>query len=158
MRLLLVLFGTLTIIAYAGFGAILMNNWAVTAASGFPLEPTMTDMAAAGEPYSAIPGYFYFTIGVLLAITWASLALKRSAPLAGSAALAIWAGVLTPAAPAYFMFSTRNLMSVGDTYWEWNGEAAFALSQPLNIISVIAAVVTVVALVIYVIQDNRRAQ
>lgn len=157
MRPLLFTLGSLAIVAYAGVGAALMNSWAVTAASGFPLDRTIIDMAAAGEPYSAVPGYFYFGFGVLLAVVWGTVSLNRNFSISGPATLSLWAWTLTVGAPAYFMFSTWNLMSIGDTYYDWNSDAAGSLSVPLYVVSGVAFVIAVVSSIVAVAQAGKSA-
>ena len=146
------------IIIYAGVGAALMNSWAVTTASGFPLDHTMADMAAAGEPYSAIPGYFYFGFGVLLAVVWGAATLIRRFSVTTPAAISLWAWTLTLGAPAYVLFSTWNLMSIGDTYYDWNSEASGSLSVPLYVISGVAFVIAVVFSIVAVAQASKSAR
>lgn len=158
MRPLLIRLGCLAIITYASVGAALMNSWAVTAASGFPLDRTMADMAAAGEPYSAIPGYFYFGFGVLLAVVWGTATLIQRFSVTAPAALSLWAWALALGAPTYLLFSTRNLMSIGDTYYDWNPEAAGSLSVPLYVISGVAFVIAIVFSIVAVAQAGKSAR
>ena len=53
MRILLTLLGIVAIVIYSVLGAMLMNDWAVVAASGVPLDTTIADMDSADQPYSA---------------------------------------------------------------------------------------------------------
>ena len=146
MRLTLTLLGTAAILMYALFGAIIMNDWAVTAASEESLEQTIATMNAAGQPYSAVPGYVFAGIGMLLALGWATLTLHPRERLPAWADVTMWASILAFGAPAYFFGSFGNLNSVGDTYYDWNSEAAFALEAPLYMVSGVAAVLAIVCL------------
>lgn len=156
MRVLLTVLGASAIVAYAITGALFANDAEVAAASGLPLDRTIADMAAAGQPYSPAPGIVFAVIGVLLAAAWAFATLLRRTRLAPADAVALWGGILALGAPAYFMTSFGNLMSVGDTYVRWNQEAAFALASRLYLVSGAALVVAVGALVVIAVGAARR--
>lgn len=143
MLVLLTLLGIVAIIVYSLLGATLMNDWALVAASETQLETTIADMDAAGQTYTAIPGFAFAAMGILLALTWgaATLFIRTSVP--NWATVWVWAGIVTLGAPAYFFASFANLNSVGDTYFDWNAEAAFAFEAPLYMASGIAFLVVV---------------
>lgn len=147
MRVPLVMLGMLTIIFYALFGALAMNDWAVAAASGLPLDATIAGMESANQPYSHIPGFTFAVIGMVLALVWCLLVMPRRRNMPRGAALLFWAGIIALGAPAYFFSSFANLNSVGDAYPEWNAEAAFALEAPLYLASGIAFLIVVALLV-----------
>ena len=131
MRMLLTFFGIVAIVAYCLLGTLLMNDWAVVAASGLPLDTTIADMKAADQQYSTIPGLGFAALGILLALVWGAITMWCRTVLTVWAALSLWAGILVLGAPAYFFASFANLNSVGDTYAEWNSGAAFVLEAPL---------------------------
>lgn len=139
MRILLAGLGVIAIIAYGVFGAMLMSNWAVAAASEVPLATAIADMQAAHQPYSTTPGIIFAILGTLLALGWGALVLFRKSPLPVRAGVSLWAVIIMLGTPAYFFASFSNMMSVGDTYYDWNSEAAFALEAPLYLASGIAA-------------------
>ncbi len=147
MRILLTLLGIAAIIVYSFIGATLMNDWAVIAASEMPLETTIADMDAAGQTYTTIPGFVFAVIGILLSLAWGVTTLFRRSAIPNWAAVSLWAGIVTLGAPAYFFTSFANLNSVGDTYFDWNAEAAFALEAPLYIVSGLAFLVVVTMMV-----------
>lgn len=147
MRILLTLLGMVTIIVYSLLGATLMNDWAVIAASEMPLETTIADMDAAGQTYTTIPGFVFAVMGILLALAWGVTTLFCRSALPNWAAVSLWAGIVTLGAPAYFFTSFANLNSVGDTYFDWNAEAAFALEVPLYMLSGLAFLVVVAMMV-----------
>ncbi|MGL3807239.1 hypothetical protein ACSYDW_14185 [Paeniglutamicibacter sp. R2-26] len=141
MRTLLTLMGIAAIVTYSVLGMMLMNDWAVVAASGFPLDRTIADMEARGELYTAIPGFGFAASGIALALVWGLVTIFRPLAMPVWATVLLWAGILALGAPAYFFTAFSNLNSVGDTYYEWNAEAAFALESPLYGASMIAFVV-----------------
>ena len=143
MRTLLTLIGIAAIVIYSVLGMMLMNDWAVVAASGFPLDRTIADMKARGELYTAIPGYGFAASGIALALVWGLVTIIRPMAMPVWATVLLWAGILSLGAPAYFFTAFSNLNSVGDTYYEWNAEAAFALESPLYAASLIAFVIAV---------------
>lgn len=148
MRILLTLLGIVAIVSYSILGAILMNDWAVVAASGVPLGTTIADMDAADQPYSAVPGMVFAGLGILLAFVWGVTTMLRRTALPNWATVSLWAGILTLGAPAYFFTSFANLNSVGDTYVDWNSEAAFALEAPLYMASGIAFLIAMATLAV----------
>lgn len=147
MRILLTLLGIVAIIVYSVIGATLMNDWAVIAASEMPLETTIADMDTAGQTYTTIPGFVFAVMGILLSLVWGVTTLFRRSAIPNWAAVSLWAGIVTLGAPAYFFTSFSNLNSVGDTYFDWNAEAAFALEAPLYIVSGLAFLVVVAMMV-----------
>lgn len=147
MRILFTLLGMVAIIVYSLLGATLMNDWAVIAASEMPLETTIADMDAAGQTYTTIPGFVFAVMGILLALAWGVTTLFCRSALPNWAAVSLWAVIVTLGAPAYFFTSFANLNSVGDTYFDWNAEAAFALEIPLYMLSGLAFLVVVAMMV-----------
>ena len=144
MRILLTLLGIASIVFYSVVGLMLMNDWAVVAASGVPLERTIADMDAEDQPYSTVPGTVFAAMGLGLACAWGLWVWRRSAvPI--WAAVFSWAGILALGAPAYFFASFGNLNSVGDTYPDWNAEAAGALVAPLYAASGVAFLIATIA-------------
>lgn len=115
-----------------------MSNWAVAAASQVPIATAIADIQAANQPYSTVPGIIFAILGTLLALGWGALMLLRRSPLPLRAGVSLWAAIIMLGTPAYFFASFSNMMSVGDTYYDWNSEAAFALEAPLYIASGIA--------------------
>ncbi|WP_038470234.1 hypothetical protein [Arthrobacter sp. PAMC 25486] len=156
MRKLLTLLGIVAIIVYSILGATLMNDWAVVAASGMPLETTIADMDAAGQAYTTTPGFVFAGLGILLALAWAAMTLVRHTSLPNWAATSLWAGIIVLGAPAYFFTSFANLNSVGDTYYEWNAEAASALEAPLYMASGIALLIVIALSVTAVFKATAR--
>lgn len=148
MRILLTLLGIVAIVIYSVLGAILMNDWAVVAASGVPLGATVAAMDAADQAYSAIPGMVFAVLGILLALAWGVTTMLRRTALPKWATVSLWAGILTLGAPAYFFTSFANLNSVGDTYVDWNSEAASALEAPLYMASGIAFLIAMATLTV----------
>ncbi|NLC99065.1 MAG: hypothetical protein GX678_08310 [Actinomycetales bacterium] len=145
MRNLFIAAGVLSIVAYAVVGAFMMNLWAVEAASEVPLATAIADMKAAGQFYTPVGGYVFATVGITLALMWAFMVIKAGAILPAWAAVMLWAGILTLGAVSYFFNSFGNLNSVGDTYADWNADAAWALERPLYLISLAALGVTIAA-------------
>ena len=123
-----------------------MTNGEITAASGVSLAESIAEMQAAGQPYSVVPGVVFAVAGGLLAIAWAAATLAPALSPSGWSALAVWAAILAFGAPAYFFASFGNMNAVGDTFYEWNAEAAFRLVVPLYLTSAVAALVAVIAL------------
>lgn len=156
MRTVLTLLGIAAIMAYSVVGAFLMNDWAVVAASGLPLDITIAEMAAANQPYSVIPGIIFAAIGGTLALAWGAMILHPRANLPGWASVTIWAGIVALGAPAYFFASFSNLNSVGDTFYDWDAEAAFALEAPLYVSSGVAALIAVTTLLVGAIRSVTR--
>ncbi len=148
MRLILTLLGVAAILTYAILGAMLMNDWAVAAASGEPIDETIAAMDEAGQTYSVVPGIAFAVIGAGLAIGWAVLTLRPTTALPGWASLALWATILAAGALAYFFASFGNMNSVGDTYFEWHADAAFALQAPLYLVSAAAAITAPAAVLV----------
>lgn len=132
-------FGFSSLAAYAVVGCLVMNRWAVAAASEVPLSTAVADIAAAGQTYSTLPGFIFASAGLLFALAWVTFVLRQ--PVRLPAAVAIWAGLIAAAAPAYFFLSFGNLNSVGDTYPDWNSEAAFAVEAPLYLVSALALLI-----------------
>lgn len=152
MRPILTVLGTCGIAAYALFGAALMNDWAIVAASGLPLDATVTEMALAKQSYSAIPGIVFAVAGILLALGWAAVTLARRVQIPWWGSLAIWAAIITFGAFAYYFSSLGNMMSVGDAFYEWDSEAAWSLQAPVYLVGGIAFLVSVGALITGIVQ------
>ncbi|RKS20899.1 hypothetical protein DFO58_1447 [Arthrobacter sp. AG1021] len=147
MRIGVIIFGVVVICVQAFFGAFLMNDWAVTAASELPLEETVAEMRRAEQNYSKNGGIVFASLGVVLALGWGFLVSQRRFIASNWAALTSWGAIIALGAPAYFSFSFGNMNSVGDTFYDWNSDAAFALEEPLYVASGIAALVAVIGLV-----------
>src|SRR5690606_3129711 len=122
--------------------ALLINDWAVAAASELPLAEAVSAMEAAGEAYSPAGGFSLAAIGIVFAIGWAVMTLIHRVRARGESVVT-WAGIVALGAPAYFSASFGNLNSVGDTFYSWNSAAAMKLASPLYIASAIALVVAV---------------
>src|SRR5690606_34912615 len=75
MRVVFTLLGVAGICAYAFYGALLINDWAVAAASELPLAEAVSAMEAAGEAYSPAGGFSLAAIGIVFAIGWAVMTL-----------------------------------------------------------------------------------
>lgn len=145
MQGVLIALGTAFMVAYAVIGGLMMTRWELEAASGVSFEETMARMRSADEAASAVPGFVFAALGVLLALAWALMASVRRAQFSGWFLLVAWGGLVALGAPAYFVASFGNMMSVGDTFYDWNSEAAFALVSPLYVASGLGAIVAVVA-------------
>jgi len=145
MRVALAVFGVVAIVAYAVLGAFIMNDWAVVAASGRPLDETIAAMRAAGEPYRTTPGFLFAILGVILALAWGLLVLHPLIRLPVWAAVIFWGIILAFGAPAYFFAAFANLNSVGDVFSDWDAEAAFAVEAPLYAVSGVAVLVVIAA-------------
>ncbi|MBN9612186.1 MAG: hypothetical protein J0H64_01745 [Actinobacteria bacterium] len=146
MRIGLTLLGLVAIAVYAVAGALLMNDWAIVAASHLPLSESLEAMSAADQPHSFFAGIIFAVMGGACATAWAVLTLLPRVGLPAWASLALWAAILVLGAPAYFIFSFGNMMSVGDTFYDWDSDAAFALERPLYLISLVALAVCAAAL------------
>jgi hypothetical protein len=146
LRKLAVTLGAGVILAYAALGALLMSRWELEAASGLPIKDTVAAMAADEQSYSVIPGVVFAVTGGLLAIVWAVTTHTAAGRVSGWLSAALWAAIVALGAPAYFFTSFGNMNSVGDTFYDWDSQAAFALVSPLYVISGVAAVVAVFAL------------
>lgn len=155
MRAPLAVFGAILVIAYAIIGLLLMTNWEVAAASGVPIDSTISEMNRAGQPYSPIPGILFAVFGAVLAIVWAWLNIGPMSRFSGWFSLAILGAIIACGTPAYFFASFGNMNSVGDTFADWNEGAAFALVSPLYVASGIAALVAVASLIIGAVQLAR---
>lgn len=149
MRPPLVTLGVAAILAYSVLGALVMNRWAVVAASGVPLEATITAMTAAQQQYSTVPGIVFASVGAVLALTWGVVTLLPRIHLPAWAAISTWGTILALGAPVYFFASFGNLNSVGDTFYDWNSEAAFALASPFYIVSGLSELVALTALLAF---------
>ena len=145
-RNLAVTLGAAVILAYAVLGALLMTRWELEAATGLPIKDTVAAMAADEQSYSVIPGVVFAVTGGLLAIVWAVTTHTAAGRVSGWLSAALWAAIVALGAPAYFFASFGNMNSVGDTFYDWDSQAAFALVSPLYVISGVAAVVAVFAL------------
>lgn len=157
MRIAFTALGSVLIVVYAILGAMLMNAWSVAASSGLPLDTTIAEMRAAGQPYSPVPGFVFAGLGVLLAFAWAALTLHPRVRLTAWGSLVVWGGVVALGAPAYFLASFGNMNSVGDAFLEGNADAAFALERPLYLASWGAFVLAVGALVALIASAARRS-
>jgi len=138
MRKVLVVTGFAMIVAYAAYGALLMNNWAVVAASGISLDETIMAMSAKGQDFSSLGGWVFTSIGIALAISWLVVALSARLRVPIAAIIGSWSLIIALGAPAFFFTSFANMNSVGDTFEQWNADAAFTLEVPLYVASLIA--------------------
>lgn len=138
MRKLLATTGAAIIAAYAVYGALLMNNWAVVAASGIPLDETITEMAAMDQDYDSLGGWVFAAIGIALAISWLVSVIASGRQLPAWAAIGTWSLIIALGAPAYFFSSFANMNAVGDTFADWNASAAADLEEPLYIAGILA--------------------
>lgn len=146
MRPLMILCGFLLVVAHSVYGAIAMNDPAVAAASGVPLDTAVADMVAAGQVYSTIPGLVFAAVGCVLAVAWLILAVGPGREMSGWMLAAVWGAFMALGAPAYFLASFGNLNSVGDTYADWNAEAAWAWELPVYLLSGMAGLLMLLAL------------
>ncbi|MFN8106880.1 MAG: hypothetical protein U0R21_03730 [Nocardioidaceae bacterium] len=146
------------ILAYAVLGAILMTKWELEAASGLPIKDTVAALAAADQEYSVIPGVVFASFGALFALAWAVATLISTSLISGWFSAALWAAIVALGAPAYFFASFANMNSVGDTFYDWDSQAAFALVSPLYLLSGVAALLAVVALVMGLRQQSSLRQ
>ena len=158
MRLTWGVLGAAALAAYAVLGAFLMNDWAVVAASGLPLDATVATMEAAGQPYSSVAGVLFAVMGILLAAAWAWATVSPRMGLPAWGSLVAWSGIVACGAPAYFFGSFGNLNSVGDTFADWNMAAAWAVEAPLYIASAVAFVLGVGTLVTAAVRSVRRSR
>ncbi|GAA1791257.1 hypothetical protein [Leucobacter iarius] len=149
-RVLVIIAGALAVSGYAILGAASMNDWEMTAASHLPLDQTVAHMRAAEQPVSAIPGLLFAATGISLAVAWASLLLAKR--LSIFASIVGWAAIIAFGAPAYFWFSFGNMMSVGDTFPDWDSEAAIAIADRFYLASGIALAVGIVAASVLVVR------
>ena len=133
-----------------------MNDWAVTAASGLPLEATIRSMHEANQPYSQASGIIFAALGGALAICWGILVLLPRLKISVWAALLLWSGIIMLGAPAYFFASFSNMNSVGDTFFAWNASAAFSLEAPLYLASGVAVLIAVGTTVKIVVDRTSR--
>lgn len=157
MRKLLVTLGVAAIVAYSVLGALLMTWWELEVASGVSFDETLTKMEAAGQPHSYLAGIIFAVLGIGLAIAWAIVSVMRLRKFPGWFSPAIWGAIVAFGAAAYFFASFGNMNSVGDTFYEWNADAAFALVSPLYIFSGIGAVIAIAALIIGLMRSGSSA-
>lgn len=157
MRIPFVVLGTAAIIVYSVLGAFLMNKWAVVAASGLSLDATIAELSAAGQPHDRAGGIVFASAGIILGLGWGVLVLRSRGALPTWATLSTWAGIVAMGAPAYFFGAFANLNSVGDVFYDWDREAAFAREALLYIASGCAAVLAVSTLTMAAIMAVTRA-
>jgi hypothetical protein len=132
-----------------------MTHWGVTAASGLPLDETIAALRDAGQTYSTAVGIIFAMIGAVLGLAWAALSLATGLRRHPWFSVAVWAAIIAFGAPAYFFASFGNLNSVGDTFWDWNADAAFASVVPLYIASAFAALLCIAAIIIGAVRAAR---
>lgn len=157
MRFVLIIAGLIAIGTYAAYGAFAITHWAVTAASELPLDVTIAEMQAANQPYSALPGFIFAGAGIVLAGAWALASHIPRFRVTPWASVSLWALILTLGAPAYFWLSFGNLNSIGDTFYEWNSGAAFAVALPLYGLSLLALPVAIGAFILAVLTPRTPA-
>ncbi|WP_313813268.1 hypothetical protein [Glutamicibacter sp.] len=138
MRYILIVSGAAIVIAYSLYGMFVVNDLAVAAASGVPLETAVAEMKAADQTYSKLDGIGFAAFGILLALSWSLLAAFGSKNFRGPMALLFWSGILFLGAPAYFFAAFGNLNSVGDTFYDWYPDAAFQYEWPMYLASALA--------------------
>lgn len=148
MRVLITVVGTGVIVAYAIVGALLMNRWEIAAASRIPFDEAVAGMEAAGQPYNPAPGVIFAVAGVILAAGWAYARRATERRASQRWSLGAWGAIVALGAPAYFAASFSNMNSVGDTFYDWDAAAAFAVVSPLYALSAIGAVIAVVGVVV----------
>ncbi|MGQ3383098.1 hypothetical protein [Glutamicibacter sp. TV12E] len=140
MKKALAITGFIMISGYAFTGLMLMNNWAVTAASHRPLDETIAAMGIANQDYSPLGGVVFAASGLFLASMWTWIALSEKFAPAPWLTSALCSLILMLGAPAYFFASFANMNSVGDTFADWDVDAAAALELPLYLLSIGAMV------------------
>ncbi|MBK0417985.1 hypothetical protein JD276_02910 [Leucobacter sp. CSA1] len=139
MRFLGASLGLALVCVYAVLGAFTINDWAVVAASGVPLERARAAMTAEGQPYSAAPGVAFAVAGVLLGAAWAAVTgAVRAIP--GWGCSAGWCALLMLGSPAFFAAGFSNMMSVGDTFVDWRPDSARAIERLFHLSSAIAGI------------------
>ena len=158
MRVLFAILGAGVIFAYSVLGAVLMTRWELEVASGLPLEDTVAEMIAAGQSYDVAAGVIFGALGGLLAIGWLVGTLGHRFGLSGWFSASLWGGIIAFGAPAYFFASFGNMNSVGDTFYDWNSQAAFEVVSPLYVLSGAGALFAIVALVIGLVQVSAAAR
>lgn len=141
MRKLWIFSGVLFIVVYSVYGMLVINDFAVVAASSFPLEAAISQMEAAGQPHSNVGGYLFAGFGILLALVWSLLVGQGESDFSPFASIVAWAGILFLGAPAFFFTAFGNLNAVGDTFYDWNPDAAFAYEWPLYLASGLAVLI-----------------
>lgn len=150
--------GMAAIMLFGLWGAVLMSNWAIVAASGIPLGATIDAMGRENQPYSVLPGVLFGAFGAALALAWGRLMWDRSLKIPAWAGLTLWFAIVALGGPAYFFASFSNLNAVGDTFYDWNAEAAFAREAPLYLVSATAAVLMVSTPVVALIRNKAHAR
>lgn len=148
--------GILAIILFGLWGAVLMSNWAIVAASRIPLSATIDAMGRENQPYSVLPGVLFGAAGATLALAWGRLMWAAHLKVPAWAGLALWSAIIALGGPAYFFASFSNLNAVGDTFYDWDAEAAFAREAPLYLMSATAAVLMVSTIVVALIRGKSR--
>lgn len=156
MRKYWIIPGVILIVAYSVYGMLVINDFAVVAASGLPLEATISQMEAAGQPYSNKSGYLFAGFGILLALVWALMAVLGKFKFSPFASIVVWAGILFFGAPAFFFSAFGNLNSVGDTFYDWNPDAVFAYEWPLYLASALAVLVILVSVCATLVVNKRQ--
>lgn len=159
MRRVVVVVAAGVILAYAVAGGLMMTRWEVTAASGLPLAETITQMEAAGESYTAATGIVFAVFGGLLALGWGVFFWRARNRSACWLAAVSWGGIMALGAPAYFFASFANMNSVGDTFADWDMEAASAVVSPLFTASGVGLAVAVIGCavgLVHAIAEGRR--
>jgi len=158
MRVLLVCLGATAIFAYSVLGALLMTRWELEAASGVSFDETVARMEAADEAKSDVPGICFAIFGVILSIAWVAASVNPRLRLPGWFSLSAWGAIVAFGAPAYFFLSFGNMNSVGDTFYDWNASAAFALVSPLYVLSGVGVIIAVTALIIGMLKPRTARQ
>lgn len=132
-----------------------MNDWAIVAASGIPLDATIAAMAEAKQPYNTVAGWIFAVAGIVLAGVWAAVTAIKKRVLPSWATAGLWGLLLAFGAPAFFYASFANMNSVGDTFYDWNSDAAFALEAPLYIASAAGFAIAALAMVYALVSSVR---
>lgn len=146
------------VMLFGAWGALLMSNWAIVGASRIPIAVSIDAMEAANQPYSVLPGVLFGAFGAALALAWGRFMLAPSTEIPDWVGLTLWSAIIALGGPAYFFASFGNLNSVGDTFYDWDAEAAFAREAPLYLVSALAAVIAVASPFLGLLQRASRTR
>lgn len=155
MRIVGASLGFLAVAAYAVLGALTVDVWAVEAGSGAPLGEARAAMQRAGQTYGIWPGVVFAVAGLLLGAAWAAVGV-RNRTIPAWVLLAGWCGIVMLGSPAFFAAGFSNLMSVGDTFFGWHPDAAWAVERPFHLASAAAALLLLGTLIAVAVRAVRR--
>lgn len=158
MRTIAISTGMVAVMLFGVWGALLMSNWAIVAASRVPIAASIDAVEVANQPYSVLPGVLFGTLGAALALAWGRFMWAPSTEIPGWVGLTLLSAIIALGGPAYFFASFSNLNSVGDTFYDWDAEAAFAQEAPLYLVSAVAAVIAVASPLLGLLQRMSRAR